>query len=67
MRDFILSDELLDRCARRAADYDRDNRFLFEDLDDLRNAKYLLAAVPEELGGLGLSLSQICLSSLHEI
>ncbi len=61
MTDFILSDELLDRCARRAADYDRDNRFLFEDLDDLRNAKYLLAAVPEELGGLGLSLSQICL------
>jgi alkylation response protein AidB-like acyl-CoA dehydrogenase len=60
MGQFILSDQLLERCGARAADYDRDNRFFFEDLDDLRDAKYLLAAVPQEFGGLGRSLAQIC-------
>src|SRR6476646_3178462 len=53
MSDFILSESLLDNCARRAGDYDRDNRFFFEDLEELRAAKYLLAAVPREFGGLG--------------
>lgn len=43
-----LTDELLKRIAGRAADYDRDNRFFHEDLDDLRQAKYLLLAVPLE-------------------
>src|ERR1700719_2126269 len=60
MSEFILSDDLLGRCAERAAEYDRENRFFFEDLDELREAKYLLAAVPQEFGGLGLTLSQIC-------
>src|ERR1044071_4227977 len=60
MNQFVLSDQVLARCAARAADYDRDNKFLFEDLDDLRQAKYLLAAVPMEFGGLGLTLAQIC-------
>jgi alkylation response protein AidB-like acyl-CoA dehydrogenase len=56
----ILSDILLEGCAERAAGYDRENRFFFEDLDELRQAGYLLAAVPREFGGLGLTLSQIC-------
>jgi len=60
MAEFVLSDELLDRCGKRAAEYDRENHFPFEDLDDLRDAKYLLAAVPKEFGGLGLTLAQIC-------
>ena len=60
MSDFILSESLLDNCARRAGDYDRENRFFFEDLEDLRAAKYLMAAVPREFGGLGLTLVQIC-------
>ena len=60
MGQFILSDQLLERCGARAAGYDRDNRFFFEDLDDLRDSKYLLAAVPREFGGLGLTLAQIC-------
>jgi len=55
-----LSDDLLERCAQRAAGYDRENRFFFEDFDELREAKYLLAAVPTEFGGLGLTLSEIC-------
>ena len=56
----VLSDDLLERCAQRAAGYDRENRFFFEDFDELREAKYLLAAVPTEFGGLGLTLSEIC-------
>ena len=60
MTEFILSETLLDNCARRAAEYDRENRFFFEDLEELRATKYLLAAVPRDFGGLGLSLSQIC-------
>ena len=60
MGQFILSDQLLERCGARAAGYDRDNRFFFEDLDDLRDSRYLLAAVPREFGGLGLTLAQIC-------
>src|SRR5262249_17137305 len=57
---WVLSDDLLERCAQRAADYDRENRFFFEDFDELREAKYLLAAVPTEFGGLGLTLAEIC-------
>jgi alkylation response protein AidB-like acyl-CoA dehydrogenase len=55
----VLSDDLLDRCAQRAALYDRENRFFFEDFEELRQAGYLLTAVPEEFGGLGLSLAAI--------
>ena len=60
MNGSILSEDLLDRCAQRAAEYDRENRFFTEDLADLREAKYLLAAVPREFGGLGLTFSQVC-------
>ena len=56
----ILSEELLDRCAQRAPVYDRENRFFLEGFHELREAKYLLAAVPKEFGGLGLTLLEIC-------
>jgi len=56
----VLSDGLLERCAQRAAGYDRENRFFLEDFEELRDAKYLLAAVPQEFGGLGLTLVEIC-------
>jgi alkylation response protein AidB-like acyl-CoA dehydrogenase len=56
----ILSDELLDRCAARTAEYDRDNRFFTEDFEELKEAGYLLAAVPVEMGGLGLDLAGYC-------
>ena len=55
-----LSDALLERCAQRASDYDRENCFFSEDFEELRQAGYLLLAVPEELGGRGLSLPVIC-------
>src|SRR5215212_1636224 len=56
----ILTDELIDRCGQRAAGYDRFNRFFEEDFQELRAAGYLLAAVPEEFGGRGLSLAEVC-------
>src|SRR5919202_5840621 len=56
----VLTDELIDRCGERAAMYDRENRFFAEDFEELRQAGYLLAAVPEEFGGLGLSLAEVC-------
>ena len=60
MTDFVLSETLLEKCAERAATYDRDNTFFAEDLDELRQAGYLLAAVPKAMGGLGLTLPEIC-------
>ena len=55
-----LSDQLLDRCGERAAGYDRDNRFFTEDFNELKAAGYLKLAVPEDLGGLGMSLAEVC-------
>ncbi|TLY81921.1 MAG: acyl-CoA dehydrogenase [Gammaproteobacteria bacterium] len=55
-----LSDEMLARFASRAATYDRENRFFDEDFMELRAARYLLLAVPAELGGAGMSLAQVC-------
>src|ERR1051325_6060720 len=60
MTQSVLSGSVLARCAERAANYDRENRFLFQDLDDLRDAKYLVAAIPREFGGVGLTRSEIC-------
>src|SRR5438874_3594487 len=56
----VLSDDLLERCAGRAATYDRENRFFSEDFEELREAGYLLLPVPRELGGLGYNLAEIC-------
>src|SRR5262247_1886716 len=55
-----LADELIERCGRRAAAYDRDNRFFTEDFAELRAAGYLKMGVPEHLGGRGMSLAEIC-------
>ena len=58
-KDFALDAGLLARCAERAAEYDRENRFCQEDFDELKEAGYMLMAVPEELGGYGMNLSQV--------
>ena len=58
--DSVLSDDLLKRCMERAPGYDRDNTFFDEDFKELKDAGYLLACVPKELGGLGLNLAQVC-------
>src|SRR4051794_37227582 len=54
----LLSDEMLARFDERAPGYDRENRFFQEDFDELRAAGFLLAAVPQDLGGRGLTLDQ---------
>ena len=56
----VLSDDILIRCGERAPIYDQANRFFDEDFEELRAAGYLCMAVPKELGGLGMSLAQVC-------
>ena len=56
----VLTEQILDDCAARAAGYDRDNRFFTEDFEELRPTGYLLMAVPTELGGLGMTLAEVC-------
>jgi alkylation response protein AidB-like acyl-CoA dehydrogenase len=56
----VLSNEILARCMERAPIYDRENRFFSEDFEELREAGYLIMPVPRELGGLGMSLAEVC-------
>lgn len=59
-RPVTLSDEMLETFRARAATYDRENRFLQEDWDDLRDAGFLTVLVPTEFGGAGWSLPEYC-------
>jgi alkylation response protein AidB-like acyl-CoA dehydrogenase len=52
----LLTDDMLARFDERAPIYDRENRFFDEDWEDLRRSGYLMAAMPEEMGGAGLNL-----------
>ena len=56
----VLTDEMLERFATRAAGYDRDNRFFEEDFEELRVSGYLTLPVPVEFGGAGLTLAECC-------
>jgi alkylation response protein AidB-like acyl-CoA dehydrogenase len=56
----VLTDELLARCGERAATYDRENRFFQEDFEELKRAGYLQMPIPREIGGLGMSLAEVC-------
>ena len=56
----ILSDQLLHQFAKRCGGYDRKNRFFHEDFEDLRDAGYLTMPVPQEFGGQGFTLAQVC-------
>ncbi|MFH5821983.1 acyl-CoA dehydrogenase family protein [Georgenia sp. AZ-5] len=55
----VLTEDLLDRIRERAPRYDAENAFFDEDLADLKEAGYLRAFVPEELGGAGLTLEEM--------
>jgi len=55
----VLTDEMLGRFEERGALYDRENRFFQEDFDELRASGYLTAPLPHDLGGAGLSLSEV--------
>ena len=56
---------MLDRFYGRAPAYDAENRFFHEDFEELRAAGYLTMAVPKDLGGLGMSLAQVCREQRH--
>lgn len=56
----VLTEQILEDCAARAAGYDRENRFFTEDFEQIRPTGYLLMAVPTELGGLGMRLAEVC-------
>ena len=55
-----LSEEMLARFASRAPACDLENRFVDEDFEELRAAKYLLLPLPSEFGGAGMTLPQVC-------
>jgi len=55
-----LAAELGEQFAPRAAEHDRKNTFVTENFRLLREAGYTRLPVPEELGGLGASLRQVC-------
>ncbi len=55
-----LTEDMLLRFQQRAPGYDRENRFFTEDFEELQRAGYLLMAVPKELGGLGMTLAEVC-------
>jgi alkylation response protein AidB-like acyl-CoA dehydrogenase len=57
-----LAGRLADTFAERASTYDRENRFPFENYDDLRESGYLTLTVPEELGGGGAGLYDLVLA-----
>jgi len=52
---------MLERFGGRAAGYDRENRFALDDFNELKGAGYLKMPIPSELGGLGMSLPEVCL------
>ena len=54
-----LSQETLLRLRDRAAHHDAVGRYAIEDLADLRAAGWFTAAVPEDLGGVGLNLAEL--------
>lgn len=56
----VLNADMLSRFAERAARYDAENTFFAEDFEELRGSGYLKMAIPEELGGLGYSLADVC-------
>ncbi|MDO5034833.1 MAG: acyl-CoA dehydrogenase family protein [Actinomycetaceae bacterium] len=55
----FLKDDLLERIHSRAAKYDEENTFPYEDYEELKEAGYYRAFVPKEYGGEGLTLAEI--------
>jgi alkylation response protein AidB-like acyl-CoA dehydrogenase len=55
----VLTDEMLARFDQRAPIYDRENRFFDEDFEELQASGYLNIALPQDLGGAGLTLAGV--------
>jgi len=46
------------KCEKRAANYDANNLFFHEDFEELKDAGYLMMAVPEKFGGYGMLMDE---------
>lgn len=46
--------------AQRAAQYDQDGVFVLENYNQLKEHRYFSAMIPEELGGSGMSYTEMC-------
>src|SRR2546427_12899739 len=57
-----LAGRLADDFAERAGEHDADGSFPFENYDKMREVGYLGLSVPEELGGMGASLLEMCMA-----
>ncbi len=55
----LLTDDMLQRFDERAPVYDRENRFFTEDWEELKASGYLSAPLPADMGGAGLTLSEV--------
>ena len=51
--------QIFQNCGERAATYDRENRFFTEDFEELKEAGYLLMALPENFGGYGMNMAEV--------
>jgi len=51
--------QIFQNCEERAATYDRENRFFTEDFEELKQAGYLLMALPEKFGGYGMNMAEV--------
>src|ERR1043166_3927992 len=60
-----LADELAARFAERAAAYDRDGSFPYENYADLHESGYLRLAIPREYGGEGADAFEMVLAQEH--
>lgn len=57
-----LADRLAESFAQRAAAHDLDGSFPYENYDEMRDAGFLGLTVPQELGGMGAGLYDMCLA-----
>jgi alkylation response protein AidB-like acyl-CoA dehydrogenase len=57
---FSIPESLLLACGERAPAHDREATFFDQDFKELKDLGYLNLAVPEELGGLGGTLVDVC-------
>ncbi|MDR7071749.1 acyl-CoA dehydrogenase family protein [Fictibacillus barbaricus] len=58
---FEKMDYLAEKFSERADHFDREGRFPFENVNDLKKAGYLSLTIPKEFGGEGLSLYEFVL------
>ncbi|MCI1207206.1 MAG: acyl-CoA/acyl-ACP dehydrogenase [Microbacteriaceae bacterium] len=56
----VLPDDLIQRIRSRAAGHDAEASFPWDDLEELRALGYLGALTPTDMGGLGLTFTQVC-------